>query len=88
MHTVHLLDEALRAAERLGYQVRHEWLGGTGGGGCEIKGRKWLFVDLALGPGDQLEQVLDALRREGAAPSLPAAEPLRQLLQPPLRKSA
>jgi hypothetical protein len=88
MHTVDLLQEALRAAQRLGYQVRHEWLGGNGGWDCEIKGRKWLFVDLALEPLDQLEQVLDTLRREGATTSFPVAEPLRPLLRPPIRKSA
>jgi hypothetical protein len=71
MHTVHLLDEALRAAERLGYQVRHEWLGGAGGGSCEIKGRRLLFVDLALSPADQLERVIDTLRGEEARSSNP-----------------
>jgi hypothetical protein len=29
MHTVELLEQAQRAAERLGYGVRQEWLGGT-----------------------------------------------------------
>ena len=88
MHTVELLQEGLHTAERLGYRIRHEWLGGSGGGACEIKGRKWLFVDLALGPLDQLEQVLDALRRDRAALTLPMAEALRQALQPLVRKSA
>ena len=68
MTTVELLQDAIRSAHRLGYQVRHEWLGGSGGGGCEIKGQKWLFVDLALTPIDQLEQVLETLRREQAVP--------------------
>jgi len=71
MHTVELLEEALLSAQRLGYRVRHEWLGGSGGGGCEIKGQKWLFVDLALGPSEQLEQVLDTLHREPGGPPLP-----------------
>jgi hypothetical protein len=64
MHTVEILDEALRVAGQFGYRVRQEWLGGNGGGGCEIRGRKWLFLDLAQGPEEQLEQVLAALRRE------------------------
>jgi len=88
MHTVELLEEALGTAQRLGYRVRHEWLGGNAGGACEIKGQKWLFVDLGLGPLDQLEQVLDALRREPAAASCPMSEALQKTLQPPLRKSA
>jgi hypothetical protein len=64
MRTVEVLQAALRAAEQAGYQVRHEWLGGSGGGGCEVKGRKLLLLDLALGPQEQLEIVLDALRRD------------------------
>jgi hypothetical protein len=83
MHTVHLLEEALRTAERLGYQVRHDWLGGSGGGGCQVNGRKWLFIDLALGPSDQLEQVLDTLRREGVDSTTPMADPLRRLVDAP-----
>ena len=31
MHTVELLDEAVQAARRLGYEVRQDWLGGDGG---------------------------------------------------------
>jgi hypothetical protein len=27
-----------------------------------VNGRRWIFVDLALSPREQLEQVLDALR--------------------------
>ncbi|HEX7450083.1 MAG TPA: hypothetical protein VF306_21160 [Pirellulales bacterium] len=64
MHTVELLEEALRAAEALGYQVRREWLGGVGGGNCEIKGRKHVFIDLSLSLPDQLQQALAALRVE------------------------
>ena len=64
MHTVELMERSLELAQRLGYQVREEWLGGSGGGGCEFGGRKWLFVDLALSVSEQLDQVLDALRED------------------------
>ena len=86
MHTVELLEEAIALAQRMGYQIRQEWLGGNGGGACEIKGRKSIFLDLALGPADQLDQVLNALRREPESLTLPMPYPLRDLLQP--RKSA
>jgi hypothetical protein len=86
MHTVELLEEAIAVARRLGYQIRQEWLGGNGGGACEIKGRKSIFLDLALGPADQLDLVLSALRLEPDALELPMPYPLRDLLQP--RKSA
>ncbi len=61
MHTVELLEQAIDTAVRLGYSIRHEFLGGVGGGGCEFGGRKWIFVDLALGPFEQLDQVCNAL---------------------------
>lgn len=64
MRTVEVLQTALRLAERAGYQIRHEWLDGNGGGACEVRGRKLLFVDLALGPREQLEVVLNALRQD------------------------
>ena len=86
MHTVELLEEALAAAEALGYQVRQDWLGAAGGGACEIKGRKWIFLDLAAGPADQLDQVRQALRHEPRAVSLSISAPLRDLLG--LRKTA
>ena len=86
MHTVDLLAAAVDLAGRLGYDVRQEWLGGNGGGACELKGRKILFLDLALGPADQLDVVLAALRQKPDALRLPMAHGLRDLLT--LRKSA
>jgi len=86
MHTVELLVHALDLAVRLGYSVRQEWLAGIGGGGCELKGRKLLFLDLDLGPVDQFEQVLSTLRHEPDAQKLPMPQELRELLK--VRKSA
>ena len=82
MHTADLLDHALRAAERLGYKIRQEWLGGSGGGDCEIKGQKWLFIDLSLGLPDQLHQAVEALRRESQTPNLDLEPALRRLVSP------
>ena len=62
MHTVEMLERMMEAAERAGYTVRLEWLGGAGGGACEFGGRKWIFVDLALSVVEQLDQVAAALR--------------------------
>ncbi|MGA2617264.1 MAG: hypothetical protein ABSF26_06595 [Thermoguttaceae bacterium] len=86
MNTASLLAHALDLAQRLGYQVRQEWLDGNGGGFCELKGRKVLFVDLAQGPAEQFELVLDAMRHEPEAIDLPMPHPLRELLT--VRKSA
>lgn len=60
MHTVELLHDALEAAQRLNYGIRHEWLG-TGGGACEVAGRKWIFVDLSTTSSEQLDMVCEVL---------------------------
>ena len=80
MHTVEILEEILRLAGQAGYQVRHEWLGGSGGGVCELLGRKCLFVDLALHPAEQLDRVLHGLRGDPAMLSLSLSDDVRRLL--------
>ena len=80
MHTVEILEQALDVAARLGYTIRQDSFAGTGGGGCELKGRKFLFVDLDLGPEEQLEQVADTLRHEPTATTLPMPRELANML--------
>jgi len=82
MNRVELLEHALDLAKQLGYTVRHECLGGRGGG-CELKGQKLLFLDLDLGPNEQLEQVADALAREPDIASLTMPTELREMLASP-----
>jgi len=86
MHTVELLEQAFFVAEGLGYKIRQEWLGGTGGGACEFAGQKWIFVDLALNAIEQLDQVTDALQNDPAIYTTNLSPPLRNLLG--IRKSA
>ena len=86
MHTVELLEQALHVADQLGYSIRHEWLGGAGGGACEIRGRKWLFVDLALNAVEQLEQVAAVLQADAAVYAVELPPAMRRLLG--IRKSA
>jgi hypothetical protein len=78
MHTVELLEEAIKTAHSLGYSVRQDWLGGSGGA-CEIKGKRWLFVDLSLPPLEQLDQVLSAIRLVSNDRTLMAATVRRAL---------
>jgi hypothetical protein len=85
MHTIELVQQALDVAELLGYTIRQDWLDG-GGGECELKGKKYFFLDLALTPLEQLDQVLDVLRGDPRAASLPMAPELRQFFR--RRKSA
>lgn len=86
MHTVDLLDQCCDVARQLGYQVRHEWLGGGSGGACEFGGRKWIFVDLALSPEEQLEQVTSALRDDSGVHLLKLSPAVAQELG--VRKAA
>jgi hypothetical protein len=80
MHTVELLQEAVDAARRLGYEVRQDWLAGDGGGHCLVRGRKWLLLDLAQSADEQLEVVADALRGESGAPRMIKSPELAQRL--------
>ncbi len=75
MHTVEMFEQLVQVAEHLGYQVRHEYLGGVGGGRCEVGGKKCIFVDLALNSDEQLEQIVEALQEDPAiyTASLPEA---------------
>ena len=86
MHTVEMLRHGLDLACALGYQIRQEYLGGNGGGACELKGNKIFFLDLALDPAEQLDQVVDTLRYDAQALTLPMPHQLSELLT--LRKSA
>jgi hypothetical protein len=81
MHTVEMLERLKEVAERAGYTVRQEWLGGTGGGACEFAGRKWIFVDLALTVVEQLDQVAGALKNDPAVSLQEAPQPVRSYLR-------
>lgn len=61
MHLFEQMEIALACAEQLGYRVRHEYLGGVTGGACEFAGNSWIFIDLAISPAEQLEQLLAVL---------------------------
>ena len=61
MHTVELLDAAIRCAEDLGFRIRDDWLEGADGGACEIGGERWLFLDLAQSPQERLAIVASCL---------------------------
>ncbi len=86
MHTVELLAYALNLAEQLGYAVRQEWIDGNGGGGCILRGRKLLFIDLAAPARDQLDIVLNVLRSEPGAAEHQVPNELREALR--MRKIA
>ena len=81
MHTVEMLERLKELAENAGYTVRHEWLGGAGGGACHFAGKKWIFVDLSLSVVEQLDQVAAALKDDPAASAIPLAAPVQRFLR-------
>ena len=86
MHKAQLLQEAVRLAGRLGYEIRQDWLGGGSGGACEIRGRKLMFIDLAVDIEEQLEQVVDGLRHDARIYAVPLSSAMQELLG--VRKAA
>ena len=76
MSTIERIDQLIEIAQQLGYRIRHDYFGGTGGGKCEFGGQKWLFIDLALTSVEQLDQLQAAL----------ADEPLLQTVNGPAQQ--
>lgn len=80
MHTVELLEEAIDLAKRLGFVVREDWFGGAPAGACQLKGRRWLFVDLALSPREKLDEVVAVLRSVPIPPDSDVSPQLQAML--------
>jgi hypothetical protein len=59
------LRSAVNLATHHGVRVRVEWLDGQSGGACQFGGQRWVFIDQALSPAEQLAQVCDALSAYG-----------------------
>lgn len=78
-----LLNEAIRLLQECGYTIRQEWLDGSGGGACAVKGQKLFFLDLALSPQEQLELILNTLREECGVSQLRVSPSLANLLKYP-----
>jgi hypothetical protein len=86
MDSVELLEDAIRAARLVGFEIREEWFGGSDGGACVVHGRKILFLDLNLGPRQRLDQVLAALRSDPKSAEIVMTTTLRRVLE--ARKAA
>ena len=80
MRTLELLDYLIELARRLGYEIREEWLDGSGGGACVLKGQKFLFVDQSLPPSERVEQIARSLRGTDALAKIYVLPEARALL--------
>ena len=58
------VESWLETARRLGYQIRHDHFGGSGGGVCEFNGQKWIFLDVALSAIEQLEMLEQEIAKD------------------------
>ena len=65
MNAVERLEQWVQLAQQNGFEVRHEYFGGTGGGVCEYAGKTFLFLDLALSTVEQLERLRLVLSEAG-----------------------
>ncbi|MDD3469658.1 MAG: hypothetical protein PHE53_06715 [Thermoguttaceae bacterium] len=61
VYTPDLLQETLEIAKQADYAIRTECFDGNGCESCVLHGKKIIFVDLALSPPDQFEQMLRIL---------------------------
>jgi hypothetical protein len=77
MSTMQQFDQLIEIAEQLGYRIRYDYFGGTGGGVCEFSGNKWLFLDLALTSTEQLEQLQKTLANEPLLATIDIAEDIK-----------
>lgn len=78
-----LLNQALQVAERQGFRVRHDHLGGSGSGFYQLRGTWWLVVDLAQPVDEQLRHVAEAIRSQPIPPEAAVSPELAQLLEAP-----
>ena len=79
MKVVEQLERCLELARQVGYGIRHEWLDSSGGGACEIGGKRWSFVDLAQSPAEQLDQVVEAIYGEPGLAEIGLPEEVQSL---------
>ena len=78
MNHVHQLDEWIEVAQKLGYHIRYDYFGGTGGGVCQYGGKKWLFIDLALPPQEQLDLISTTLNADPLLDTVKISSRLRE----------
>ncbi|MCK4661149.1 MAG: hypothetical protein KAV82_16635 [Phycisphaerae bacterium] len=68
-------------AQTLGIEVRYAALGGEGGGICEIRGRRVLFIDTAADTATRLQRTARALARLDEIETCFIRPDIRELLE-------
>ena len=67
MNANQLINEALKLAQQLGYQVRHEYLGGHGTGYCQVGEQPSILLDVGQPTDEQLDRVAEAINAAEAS---------------------
>lgn len=88
MHTVELLNEAIKAIRQIGYRVRQDWLDGEGGAACIIRGEKWVFLDISESYGEQLDSILNILHADSEHVTLSLSQELTNKIESQAGKKA
>lgn len=59
---VERFQEGIDLVKKMGVDIRYAYLNGNGGGLCQIKDQKCLYIDLALDMDEQMVQLEQAIQ--------------------------
>ncbi len=79
--TLGMLAEASQLARELGYEIREEPLGETPGGLCRVGKVRQILLNVAEGPAEQVERLLEILAADDRWPTVPVSRPLARRLR-------
>jgi hypothetical protein len=81
MNQQQLLDELLILLGDSGVTIRHEQLGGNGGGLCDIKGRSIFFIDTQASTRDNASKAALALKNKSDLEAIYIKPLIRQFIE-------
>ncbi len=74
------IDTIIEILTRFGVEIRHERLGGDGGGLCRMRGRNVMFIDDDADPATRLERCVAGLAALPQADAVFLPSDLRELV--------
>ena len=80
MSVVEQFEQLIEIAQQMGYRIRYDYFGGTGGGICEYGGNKWMLIDLGMSSVERLEKLQSELADEPLIGTLGLSNQQQQVL--------
>ncbi len=80
MSVVEQFEQLIEIAQQLGYRIRYDYFGGTGGGICEFGGTRWMLIDLGMSSVERLEKLQSELAEEPLMGSLSLSRQQQEIL--------